>query len=289
MEEFSGRFKLLLGSATFALVSALAFSQTLPSNENTLRQLMQSGEDLQEKGDLLSSSAIFSYVRSYSMDSTTQAEAIYRYISCGDAQASVLNAQDLAFNKLNWSQGNDPLKSELRRIRDLQIASFLQVGIVLQKVEHYYFVNADTISRQLLTTKYKYTPWGELATYALITNELSSKGLPAFNDPNEVLSRALTFMHDYPHSEYENDVHVILGKAYQDLWNCFHNIDYSHLLTPDQRENPGQLRKEAIKHLELASNHRKNFKKEQWDNDLNKVLKKLREKQETYIFYYFDD
>jgi hypothetical protein len=254
--------------------------------------LMESGRNLQQKGHLLFASIIFGFVRSHSTDTNAQAEAIYRSVGCGDEEANILNIQMSALNQLRALQNDSASENELSKVHETEAAAFQRIGIPLRLTDYpSTYVNADTISRRLLTSIYRYTPFGELTAFELTEYEASPGGLVGLTEPNLVIKRSLAFLSDYPLSTYANDIHLILGQAFQDLWTCSFPdmIDYSDVLTASQKSNPDQLRNEAIQHLEHARQNRNHLVKHTWDRYHDEGLDSLRAKQNTHILYYVPD
>jgi len=289
-EDFRFEFRLLAVVLSLAAGNVPSITQTVDPKANAILSLMQHGRDLQQKGDFLSACRILRFVTDHSKDSSTQAEAIYRSLSCGDGAVSVLNVQRSAFYHLRVLQIDSTLEAEMSRTQKEQVAAFRRIGvpITLSRYSDGTFANTDTISRQLLTKVYRHTPFGELTAFELIEYEVSPEGLVGATDPNVIIKRSLAFLTDYPHSTYSNDVHLILGQAFQDLWTCSlpDMIDYSDVLTASQKADPEQVRQEAIQHLELARQSRDRLVKRKWDRYHDEGLDSLRAKQHTHILYY---
>jgi hypothetical protein len=285
-------YKLVAIVVILASLSYPSISQTRDPKQDAMWSLMESGRNLQQKGHLLFASSIFGFVRDHSTDTNAQAEAIYRSVGCGDEEANILTIQLSALSHLRALQNDSALENELSRIRETEAVAFQHIGIPL-KLSRYSnaFVNADTISRRLLTSIYRYTPFGELTAFELTENEASPGGLVGLTEPNVVIKRSLAFLSDYPHSTYVNDVHLVLGQALQDLWTCSlpDMIDYSDVLTESQKSNPHQLRLEAIRYLQQARESRNHLIKHKWDRYHDEGLDSLRAKQHTHILYYVSD
>jgi len=161
--------KLVLASVGAFLISSSQDSTggLSPDVEKLLRQ----GRAMQRDGNYLLAAQTFRSIQSSSADSRQQAEAIYRFVSCGDAEAK----------RMGINSTPDSLR---------QVESFRAIGINLVYLDRFErWSNADTSSRQLLASTYSRTSWGEEAAYDLISDEVSPGGAPAIEDPRIVRDR----------------------------------------------------------------------------------------------------
>ena len=275
-----GQVMRLISMLTVLLLACNCLAVCQAVEPNSIETLLDQGRRLQQHGDYLYAARVFRYVAQLSTDSLQQAEALYRYVTCGDQAIRILGLRQVISQAIGLTTTFDELA-----------APFDSIGIRIRMAQYFesYYVNVDTSTRQILATRYSKTPWGELATYDLIENELSWDGTPLFNDPHIVVERARAFHLRYPNSKLKYDVHFILGRAYQDLWSFFHKGYYKDMLTDSERANPDSIRLESIRQLETAKKSRRQLQKRSWSEADDKLLKQLREGQETRGYFYFGD
>lgn len=265
------------------------------SAENSISDPMVMADRLFEKGDFLFAARIYKYIQETSTDSNRIPEAIYKYKKCGD------DAADLFTSKL-YFQGQFYLNTDLNdwidyfdNVFQAQMQSYQDVDICIkcQKYFDLYCVNVDTTTLKLLSTTYKNTYYGELASFELITNEMDGSGFPAHNHPESVIEKANSFNKTYPNSIYLYDVYFILGKAYSDLWNFYVGKDYTDLLPDKYHKNPDIPRKEAIKYYTLVQTNQDKLNTKyatfRWSQFYDKQLDDLKNKKETRCYHYFGD
>jgi hypothetical protein len=227
---------------------------------------MEQARDFQNKKNFLVAAKLYSQVSKTTSDTLLRAEALYRFVECGDAVAA------LASN-----------------FKD-QFEEFSNIGIQIKQVSYFetYYVNLDTITRQYLVQEYPHTKWGERARYDLITKEITYEGYPSDNNPRPIISKAFSFLEFYPKSEYRYDVYYILAHAYTDLWN-FTDEQYADLLTEDEKKNPDHLRTSAIQYLKLVKANREDLKFTKWDSTDANELNTLKKHGYTNGYYFFGD
>lgn len=258
--------KLVLASVGAFLISSSQDSTggSSPDVEKLLRQ----GRAMQKDGKYLLAAQTFRSIQSSIADSSQQAEAIYRFVSCGDAEAK----------RMGINSTPDSLR---------QVESFRAIGINLVYLDRFErWSNADTSSRQLLASTYSKTSWGEEAAYDLISDEVSPYGAPEIEDPRIVRDRAFAFLNKYPASKFKFDATHLLGLALQDIWNFAISGSGSEFVTESEQKNPEAIRLGAIQALSSVVRHRKHLLKTKWEYPDKTVLKYLRRREETpYGFF----
>lgn len=267
----------------------VCFPLSSPSQDK-LQFLLSQTHTLQEKGDYLFAAKLYKFIASKTTDSIIMADALYGFVTCGDRAADAFTVRHYTSETFHETGSESTWTAELDPILKRDIVNFAELGIQLKLINHFetYYVNVDTLTRQFLSKRFSNTSQGELATFDLITNEVTSEGYPSFNNPHPVIERATAFLHHYPNSIYQYDVFHILGRAFQDLWE-FSRGSYADLLTEKEQANPDELRHEAIKHLKLAKDNRKKLVKLEWDVTSEDVFNNLKNKEDTNGYFYFGD
>jgi hypothetical protein len=249
-------------------ISVVSLSQDSSSNARLdFDKLLRDGRSLQRKGQYLEAAKLFRLVKMHSLDSSQQAEAIFQFVNCGDAKAKVLS--------------KDPTVSS-----DSQLKAFETIGIKIIYLDRYErWSNADTVSRQLLSTMYSHTVWGEESTYDLISDEVGSDGVPIIYDPRVVRERVITFLKMYPSSKFKYDAMHLQGLALQDIWDIV-ITGGGEFVSEHERKNPEAIRLQAVQALQSTYRHRKQLLKTQWDYPEEEVLKYLLRREHTpYLFW----
>jgi hypothetical protein len=267
------KFKMTTFVAKLVLTSIGAFlissSQDSTGGQNPeVEKLLRQGRAMQNDGNYLLAAQIFRSVQSTIADSNQKAEAIFRFVSCGDAEAKHMSINSTP----------DSLR---------QVDSFRAIGINLVYLDRFErWSNADTSSRQVLASIYFRSPWGEEAGYDLISDEVSPEGAPAIEDPRVVRDRALAFLNNYPSSRFKYDATHLLGLALQDIWDSAVSGDGSGFVTESEQKNPEAIRLKAVQALSSVVRHRKLLLKTKWDYADETVLKYLRRRKVTpYGFF----
>jgi len=206
-------------------------------------------------------------VRASTKDSSQIAEALYRFVSCGDAQVKLIESSTRA--------------DELPEFRSLGMNI-----VYLQWNESW--VNADTSIRQLLTSAFPRTPWGEASAYDLIFSaDRYPDGMYKVDHPRTVLQRSRAFLKEYPISRYKFDAEHLLAFALKDLWDLSLESN-GNFLTSDERANAESTRTQAIKYFEDVFKHRRRLINEPWKEVDDTILTRLRNRQDTGIGYFLN-
>lgn len=289
--QHSIRIQIILAGLLFFFIPFLSAGQ---GDVNIYTRLMEDGKEYVEKGQYLFAARIFTFIANRSPDSTTQAEALYRFIDTGDRAAKemseIYNTRRIIWGPLDRGIARAVWDSLFHPVIQHKIKSLKEVGIRLKEVSYFqrYIVNMDTLTGNYLVREYPDTRWAENILMKRITVEIDYRGTPAHNHPRPVIRKGQAFLERYPESRYRFDVAYILGRAYSDMWNL--SEEYGPLLTEGERANIDSLRQLAVKYMTLAYNNRDSLQREYpFRKPDMREIEKLRAGRFTDIFYYFMD
>ena len=227
--------------------------------------------ELEDKRDYIAAAKLYKNVIEGTKDSAIYAEALYRFKKAGDHAVSSLN-------DLYWREGINLDSIIKNRVDQLRAMGF---NIRLVSYFETYYVNADTLTSSILLNNYSDTKWAEKIEFDLITYEVNVFGERVEHHPLPIIRKAESFIEKYPNSTHTDEVNIILGKAYTDIWNLYQMNEH---LIPKEFRKRHSLDSVRVRALEFFSRE-----SEGAEFSFSGIVKALENKERLNIFFYYAD